>query len=484
MRNWLIAACALFVFGLGAGLLLPLSKLARVGPIRTSGLFDAAVFYCAGKTVGHGDPYALEPLATCERQTFPALFVETIAPAPQPEYVVAAFAPLSSIPPTRFLFIWVVALIAMAAASAGFLARLSGFPAFAIFGGLILGPGFENLGLGQLSMLVVLGVSGAAYFLRTGRPRCAAAMLALALAEPHVCLPALLSLFLLIPRSRLAIVAICTGALAVSIGVFGSAITIEYFVRVLPLQALAESRNVEQYSATLLATLLGASDRFAVVFGNVQYAAFALGSLYLAKRLRDRFDDAAFIVAIPAAVAVVGGPYIHSSETIVLWPATLLLAARATGPMRYVAVATIALLAFPWRLTDTLPIRLAVDALYLVVMFGIATIVPSSRRWAAWALVTAAAIAASIAVQRTPSWPLKTIAAPISTFLDETRYGRDLSALPWGVHMRLTHNVLTLHEIAMKIPAFATLGLMLVLAIVLAGLVPPSTIPVRIRPAR
>ena len=79
------AALATLVIGVALALLLPPSRLQRIGAIDTGTSFDIPIFRCAARIVGNGDPYTIEPLATCEREQ-PKIFAGLIAPAPQPPH--------------------------------------------------------------------------------------------------------------------------------------------------------------------------------------------------------------------------------------------------------------------------------------------------------------------------------------------------------------------------------------------------------------
>jgi hypothetical protein len=466
LRNWLVAGCAIVLFGIVAALFAPSPWIRRVGPIRADEAFDVAIFYCAGRSLGHGDPYAIEPLTTCEHR-FPKIFYEGTVPSPQPGYMLPVLALGSELPEPRFAFAWIVAIAGLAACAAGVLARLTRFPAFGIFLALLLGPGFENLYFGQLSMPVVFAVVCAAYALRAGNARAAALWLTPGLVEPHLALPAFLALFVLVPRSRLTVLGIGAVAAAISLVTIGPALSLEYVTRVLPLQALAEARNVQQYSMTLLATMFGASDTLAVRLGDVQYALFAAASVYAALLLRRRFDDPAFIVAIPVAGAVIGGPYVHFSQYLVVWPAALLLGSYATGRMRWLAFGVVALLAFPWRENAALPTRLIVDAGVAGLGYAVALCAAPARRVAVWAAFTLPVVGLSILIQHVPQAPILSIPSGVPAFFAEAPWGVGLSSMPWGVQRRLAHHVLTQYELAMKVPSLLMLVLLVVFVVIL-----------------
>jgi len=451
------------------GALAPLRYLNWVGPFETTLTYDVAIFYCGARQIGNADPYEVEPLATCERSTSPILFSDgAIAPAPQPAYVLVGLKALSWLSEERFAFTWIVVLIGLAMASAGFLSRLTGFPAIGIFLGTILGSGYENLSSGQLSMLVLLGIAGAAYALRKGRPRVAAGMAVLTFTEPHIALPVVFALLVLEPRARVPLFIACAAALAVMLAVTGPTLTLEYFTRVLPLQALAEARHPDQYSLTLLAAAAGASDTIAVRLGEVQYALFSLAAVFFAKRLRDRYGDASFVVAIPAAAAVIGGPFIHYSELIALWPAALLLASKARGKNAIAAAVAIALAGYPCRSVVPHWLRLGIIVVYVFFAWSMTAKLERRVRVLACSAIALPVVLAGLLKERIPQIPIVTIPQRLPEYVAAVARQHDLAPVPWGMFLRQTHHVLTLREIATKLPTLAVIGVLIYFAVALA----------------
>ncbi len=462
-------AALVLVAGLMLAATLPESRLSRIGVIDAGTAFDIPIFRCAAQIIGRSDPYTIEPLAACENEVRPVYRTGEIAPAPQPPYALAAFKPFAGFPEHRFAVGWTFANIALAILSAGLLARLSGFPPLAIFLGLIWGPGFDVLTLGQLSMVVILGVSWAALELQRNRPQVAACALSLAMMVPHVGLPAFAAMFALVPRARVTIAALFLLGLGASLALSGPAISWEYVSRVLPLQALAEATNPSQYSLTLWMVALGISDNVAVRVGELQYALFCVASIVLAKQLSDRYSEPSLIVALPVALVVIGGPFIHYSETITMWPAVLLLAKHARGMWRYGFALLVALLSTEWRLGAWLKVECLEIICQAYIVWAFVGPMRDGRRRLA---VTAAIL---LPVTLFLEWVSRGTGAfraeepgarvflqlpAMQSLIREAPWGIGLSPMPWGTYIRAHQGFITWHEAGAKI---ATLGVSLLL---------------------
>jgi hypothetical protein len=396
------------------------------------------------------------------------VFDKTTAPAPQPPFVLDVFKPFSTLPEIRFSVGWLAVNLALALASAGLLSSLSKFPAPAIFLCLVWGPGFDTLTLGQLAMVLVFGVSLSGYALQRGRPRLAACALALSMMEPHVGLPAFVALFVLEPRARTTIAALVVGGLCWTLALGGPYIAWEYVARVLPLHALAEATNPAQYSLTFVAFLLGASENLAVRLGEIQYAIFVALSIVLAKQFRSRYDEPAFVVAAPVAMSVIGGPFMHFTQTIALWPFVLLLARYASGPARIAAVVLVALLAVPWRSGQWLKLEVAFALSEAVLVWAFLAGTTALRR-----TVTSVAIVIPVVVAYTlvsfSSASRFLILRPAGSLAAQAPWGVTLSPMPWGTYIRAHWTFVSPHEFCAHVATALTFALLLGLLPALAN---------------
>lgn len=314
--------------------------------------FDFRAFYCAGYAVRtHASPYRTQPLHTCERTmtdaTFAAFFKDVALPAPQPGYDVAAFSLLSRLPFAAASKLWTVVLLACALATVLLLQRLVRVPLAGVLAALWLSLCVTSLYLGELIPLCLCAIAAAALFAQRRLHVFAGIAAAATLVEPHIGIPICLSAALWLPRSRAAI-AICVLALgAVSLAVLGVRQNIEYVTAVLPAHALSEIRSDAQLSLSAVLHAFGVSDGVALRIGTLSFVVITIAGLPMARRLARRFDDPAFIIAVPAALSVVGSVFIHVTEIAAAVPLALLLIAHARAG-RTLPVAALLLLAIPW----------------------------------------------------------------------------------------------------------------------------------------
>jgi len=315
-------------------------------------VYNWNVWYCGAEAVAeHRDPYRVEPLRTCEHRVRGASFEQpwAVIPMPLPGYSLALLWPLLALPFLAGKAVWIAIVLAALGLSAWCTARLTGlwFPAVL----LIFAPaiGVLNLTYGGLEPIGIAALCAAALALERGRPGLCGALCVAAMIEPHVGLPAVAAVFVLVPRSRLAIVlgAAVLGGLTVAL--LGWAGVIEYVWGVLPEQSAGEALiSVSQYGLTHVLHVAGVAARIATTLGSLWYlGAIALG-VAAAARICARFGRSGAIVLVPVAVSLFGGLYVHNHQITAALPGALLL---ATLPLqrRWLALAAVALLAFPWE---------------------------------------------------------------------------------------------------------------------------------------
>jgi hypothetical protein len=220
----------------------------------------------------------------------------------------------------------------------------TGLPWAAVIAAIALGDGYVGLALGQIAPVAIACIAVAMRLLEDGSDAAAGWVAALAMLEPHVGLPGCVALFLWNPRARLSLVGGAAVLALVSFG-FGQSSWHEYFAAVLPAHAAAEIANVKQLSLTYVAHRLGAGDASALRLGDLCYLATCALGIALAPRVARTAGAPGLIVAIPAAFAVVGGPFVHIAQIGVALPAALLLYARneAARPVLRWAIAALAL---------------------------------------------------------------------------------------------------------------------------------------------
>jgi len=317
------------------------------------GLFkDFNAFYCAGAALDeHANPYLNEPLGSCESAPKPLdLYApppHLVYPAPLPGYALAVFGALARLPYGAAALLWVVVLCAACWVAVRATYALAGGSLAAVSAAYAVGSGYAALCLGQVAALAIAGIALAAFAARRERPWLAAAAIALAAIEPHVALPAGLSLFAFFPRARLPLVLAALGLTALSLGSLGIARNIQYFHEVLPAHVYAEQLNDKQFSLTYVLRRLGAGAAAARALGEASYVLMLALGLVQARRLARAGGDAAFLAAIPPLFAVAGGPFVHVFQIGAALPAAFLLHAEAARGRATLGIA-IVLLAVPW----------------------------------------------------------------------------------------------------------------------------------------
>lgn len=313
--------------------------------------FDFRAFYCAGHAgLMRADPYRTEPLHTCERtqtdSTFAAFFRDVALPAPQPGYDVAAFSLLARLPFGPAAKIWSALLVLCSVGSVLLLRRVTQAPLAAVAVALWLSS-VTSIYLGEIVPFCLCAIAAAALFAQNSRFTAAGIAAAAALVEPHIGIPVCLSVALWLPKSRIALGASVLLLAGVSIAMLGLAQNVQYVASVLPAHALSEIGSDAQLSLSAILHGLGMGDAAALKAGTVSFALITLLALAAAPMLARRFGDPAFIVAVPSALAVTGGVFMHVTEIAAALPLALLLIRYARAERR-IAVIALLLLAVPW----------------------------------------------------------------------------------------------------------------------------------------
>jgi hypothetical protein len=171
---------------------------------------------------------------------------------------------------------------------------------------------------------------------------------ALASVEPHVALPAWIGLGLAEVRARRSLAAFAVALVAVSIVVLGPGANLEYLERVLPAHAASEAAAVGQFSLATLLVRLGVPVAESLAIANGWYAAMCAVGVFAAWRLARRVGAPEFVVLVPPAFAVFGGPFVHLTQLAFAIPAVLVLGNRLPRQRGAFAIALL-LLALPWQ---------------------------------------------------------------------------------------------------------------------------------------
>jgi hypothetical protein len=332
------------------------------------------VWYCGGQAVAeHRDPYRVEPLRACEHRV-EKLFHRpwALTPMPLPGYSLALLWPFLALPYFAGKAVWIAVVLGALGVSAWASAALTKLPFTAVLLVFLPTIGILNIIYGGPEPLGIAALCLAALALERNRPALAGVLAALALIEPHVGAPAVIAAFVLVPRARVAI-AVAAGVLALAtVAVLGWQTVVEYVRVVLPAQGSGEAvLSFYQYSLAHVLYLIGVPAAIASALGSLSYLATIAFGIFAAARIRERYGRDGAIVLVPVALSLFGGLYVHNHQISAALPGALLL---ATLPTRYrvLAVAAVALLAFPWSF-DT---RLQEGVAALAVIASIVMLLP------------------------------------------------------------------------------------------------------------
>jgi hypothetical protein len=422
-----IAGLLLFVVALAGRRPYPAAEVVRADTT------DFGAFYCAAKVaLEHHDPYLVEPLRSCEQalEHSAGWASSHVTPAPFPSYSVAFFAPLTALDfqVARILYVGILLIALMI--SAAFLAELARIPTLAALAAVMPTLGFLNLELGEPTPIVVAALCVAAYLVSRDRHEAAGLAAALAMLQPQIGLPAVLALFLWLPRTRTALACAGIAFAAVGLALVGPDGNVEYFRRILPAQATAELAVNDQYSLSRVLYLVGASPSTALAAGSLCFAVMTALGVFLARTMRDDRETLALVVLLPTATALLGGSYVHDDQIAAALPAAILLA-RLPSAWRILGWTALALLA----LRFTVPNRIdLVWSLLAAVVIG-ALAIPRAQALARVAATLALPIAYLLAVHGLQKAPHRTYSTTAAMPQVSVRPS-DPAPVPWGLEIR------------------------------------------------
>jgi hypothetical protein len=349
--------------------------------------FDA--FYCAAKSLP-ADPYRYEPLHSCETRNLHPSTPNAAVPAPLPPYAIAAFTPFTRIPFPQAELAWWLVLLLSTLAIIWAVVELTSLPLFLVGFCIVASALLQCLQNGALAPLPIAALSLAAVALARGRHTLAALALVLSCIEPHMALPPILAVFLLVPAMRARLAIGLAAIVAISLAA-GPQLNIEYVASVLPAHAVSELGTAGQYGLSALLHAVGFSDRISVGLGSAQYALFVIVGLWLAYSLQRVVPGAA--VLAPMTCAVTGGTFVHATQIAGAIPFALAIAAQDDGAVAWIGATA---LAIPWQFA----IEESGAAFAGIVMAAVLV-----YRRAPWALAVASGVALA-----TVLWLLSTLA--------------------------------------------------------------------------
>jgi hypothetical protein len=309
---------------------------------------DFRAFYCAGQaTLRLADPYTTEPIRGCEHaaaRVFGLAFPpRVVMPAPLPPDALAFFALFGSMPFPAASTLWFFTLLASLGVAVVATVRLSGGSPLAVAAAYALAGGLVSINEGQIVPLVTAALCVAAIAIARSRWSVTGGALGIATFEPHVALAALASACSERSMRRpIALVLVLLAVAAFAVG--GPMRTIEYLARVLPLHSKSEiGFFAQQFSLTTTAWSLGAPSPAAVALGTLDYACMFVLGVVVARRLRKRLEERAFLVLVPPAFVLLGGTFIHLSQMEIALPLGFLAYAKIKHRRALLAFAIVGL---------------------------------------------------------------------------------------------------------------------------------------------
>lgn len=317
-------------------------------PRVTAAGIDFTAFYCASKTLSSSEnPYRYEPVHSCEHANRQWPSPRSIVVAPLPPYALAVLAPITRLPYPQAAFVWFLLLVSGAAVMIWAIVELTNLSLLLVGVPVVIAVLLQSLPTGALAPIALALLTAAAVTLARKRWNATAALLGFACIEPHVALPAVAAVFLLAKEMRLRLAIVATLLAALSLAAGGPALNAEYFGHVLPGHARFELGSIVQFGLSSMLHNFGVADGLALLIGSLQYAVFAVAAIVLARSFRRQ--DAAMVVLIPMALAVLGGVYIHLTQLAAVLPLAFVVASRRHCATAWVGIA---LLAVPWNLLE------------------------------------------------------------------------------------------------------------------------------------
>ncbi|HEX3467017.1 MAG TPA: glycosyltransferase 87 family protein, partial [Candidatus Elarobacter sp.] len=283
-----LIARALLIGVLALGLVAGARDLSRSWffPLERSQL-DLRVLYCGGRAANAGaNPYALEPIRTCEHEFPTRLMIASpnlAFPFTLPGYDLGPIELLARLPLGAASTMFVALTLLALAGAIVLVSRTLGMAWWIPAAALTLSVGFTSLPLGQPGALELLALAATGWALASGRDRWAGILAVLTLFEPHVGGFVVVAVAVLVPRARLALAIGCAVLIALALTWSTFATQIAYLTVFVPGQAASEVHSPEQYGLTYLLALLGVSDGIALAIGSAWTLAMLIAAVPLAR---------------------------------------------------------------------------------------------------------------------------------------------------------------------------------------------------------
>lgn len=409
---------------------------------------DYRAFWCAGSVLLHGgDPYRTAMLLACERAPVnAALYVppaHVALPAPLPLYGLLGFVPFAMLPYALASLLWIVILAAATFGCVRMFARVSNIsPVLAAW--ILLPPALVFwLPYGEVVPIAFLGALLTIAALRERSGVKAALGLALLALEPHIAAPVWACVFLFEPRMRKAI-ALTGGALVVAWLASRPFSVIEYFAQVLPLHALAELPRGSQLSASWIAYALTGAPRASLAVGSISYALTFSAGILFAQKLRERTNDAAMLIVLPAFAVLIGGSFLHPADSVFALPLATYVWTQSRDGLKHAGTAAIVLVSVPWFQVPVEPL--------LIVVVGLAVTQIAGLR----AALAATVVAAGLLLIARHDITFKQHAGAFPA----TRQAVQQASASWGVYVWKNEGRVTLDAWLVKAPFWIALAVL------------------------
>lgn len=391
---------------------------------------DFTIFYCAGAALNAGaNPYALEPLRSCEARLWPPGYAAGFAePSLAPGYVLPIFAAFARLPFVSAAYLWLALSCFAFGVAVLALYRISHLPPIAIFALLFVPVGMHNVHVGQLAPFFVATLSLCAWSLVRHRQRLAALCAVCTLIEPHVGLAAIVGVFVFAPRARIVIALGTLILAALHVAVLGWSTAIAYFTTVLPAMVTAEITAADQYGVAWCFHYLGLSAQLAARAATVVSFIALVASLFVVPRAVRNTRSAAAMLTIPVCASLLFAAFMHDIELGAAIVGPLAAMTQSAYTRTYAVLAMV--IAVPWFATTYDPL-IALASIASSAVFTFTALLPEGSRRAGIAALGAAAavVVLIIALRRLPMTP--GTAQPTAS-LPATA----LAAESWGAYLR------------------------------------------------
>ena len=331
--------------------------------------FDLVAFYCGGAaTAQSSDPYRVEPLRHCEHAVGSVFRAKSplVVPDPLPPYDQAAFSLISRVSYRGVQWLWFIVELGAFVATVRLLSKMCVLPTFVVVCSLMVSEFYCSGILGQIVPVCLFGIVLAGWAFERQRYWTLTFALTLAMVEPHIGVPGLLSVLIWGGPLRSSAIVVATVLAAVSAMALPLDTIGEYFTTVIPAHALSEINNQEQLSLAYPLHLVGVPPEPALLFAKIEYATMLCLGVIIGKHASTKFGRPMILWA-PTVFVLLGGPFMHVTQVVAAIPAALLMAGRAKSKT---AAYAIALLSIPWiNYADVLTvIPFAAGALFVILL--------------------------------------------------------------------------------------------------------------------